>query len=143
LLDPDGEAIQVDGLWALKFGNGGQGGDPNTLYFTAGLGHEGHGLFGSLAAVAPGTPEGPAEEQMVIAALDIFQIAQTAVINDIISKAPRDQLQKDLQALQTAFNDLLHVGLRFEHDEAREGWTDSGKALKEVLDAIFAEYHRH
>jgi len=38
----------IDELWALKFGNGGAGGDPNTLYFTAGIGEEEHGLFGSL-----------------------------------------------------------------------------------------------
>src|SRR5262249_25407008 len=63
LKDPDGQPIQIDGLWALKVGNGGAGGDANTVYFTAGLDHEQHGLFGSLAAVAPGTPEGPAEAQ--------------------------------------------------------------------------------
>jgi hypothetical protein len=32
----------------LKFGNGGNGGDVNTLYFTAGPGEEEHGLFGKL-----------------------------------------------------------------------------------------------
>jgi hypothetical protein len=35
-------------LWALQFGNGGAGGDVNTLYFTAGTGEEEHGLFGKL-----------------------------------------------------------------------------------------------
>ena len=40
-------------LWALLFGAGGTG-DTNTLYFTAGLADEGHGLFGAItAAVAP------------------------------------------------------------------------------------------
>jgi uncharacterized protein (TIGR03118 family) len=43
-----GEDIEIDELWALTFGNGGNGGDPNTLYFTSGLGEEVHGLFGSL-----------------------------------------------------------------------------------------------
>jgi uncharacterized protein (TIGR03118 family) len=56
----DGEPIHIDGLWALKVGNGGKGGDANTVYFTAGLDHETHGLFGSLTPVAPGTPEGAA-----------------------------------------------------------------------------------
>jgi hypothetical protein len=36
------------------FGAGGTG-DPNTLYFTAGLANEGHGLFGALAAATEGT----------------------------------------------------------------------------------------
>jgi uncharacterized protein (TIGR03118 family) len=43
-----GVGIVINRLWALNFGNGGAGGDPNTLYFTAGIGEEEHGLFGSL-----------------------------------------------------------------------------------------------
>ena len=43
-----GEGIEIDELWALVFGNGGNGGDPNTLYFSAGPAEEEHGLFGSL-----------------------------------------------------------------------------------------------
>jgi uncharacterized protein (TIGR03118 family) len=39
------------GLWALIFGNGGNGGDPNTLYFTDGVNGESNGLFGSITAV--------------------------------------------------------------------------------------------
>src|SRR5262249_42624149 len=42
----EGKPIQIGGLWALKVGNGGMGGAPNTVYFTAGLDHEQHGLFG-------------------------------------------------------------------------------------------------
>ena len=41
------------GLWALMFGHGGNGGDPNTLYFTDGIDGETHGLFG---AIQPTTP---------------------------------------------------------------------------------------
>jgi uncharacterized protein (TIGR03118 family) len=51
LTDKNGVPISIDGLWGLTFGNGGNGGDPNTLYFTAGLSGEAHGLFGSLAPV--------------------------------------------------------------------------------------------
>jgi hypothetical protein len=40
----------IDGLWGLIFGNGGNGGDRNTLYFTAGFYFYFHGLFGSLTA---------------------------------------------------------------------------------------------
>ena len=39
------------GLWALTFGNGGNGGDPNTLYFADGINGEANGLFGSISAV--------------------------------------------------------------------------------------------
>ena len=48
--DSHGQAIVIDGLWAIKFGNGGNGGSPNTLYFTAGPNEEADGLFGSLDA---------------------------------------------------------------------------------------------
>jgi uncharacterized protein (TIGR03118 family) len=44
----EGRAIAIDGLWSLKFGNGGNGGSVNTLYFTAGPNGERDGLFGSL-----------------------------------------------------------------------------------------------
>lgn len=44
----NGDGIVIDGLWGLQFGNGVNGGDPGTLYFTAGTGDEEHGLFGSL-----------------------------------------------------------------------------------------------
>jgi uncharacterized protein (TIGR03118 family) len=46
--DEGGNGIVIDELWDLKFGNGGNGGDVNTLYFAAGIGHEEHGLFGKL-----------------------------------------------------------------------------------------------
>ncbi len=79
LRDPDGEPIQIDGLWALKVGNGGSGGATNTVYFTAGPFGETHGLFGSLTTATPGSPEGPAEAQWVQANADVVQLdAQAA-----------------------------------------------------------------
>lgn len=56
LKDQAGEPIVNASLWALVFGAGGTG-DPNTLYFTAGLANEGHGLFGAIAASTPGTAD--------------------------------------------------------------------------------------
>jgi uncharacterized protein (TIGR03118 family) len=47
-----GDDLEIDELWALTFGNGGNGGDPNTLYFSAGPGEEEHGLFGSLKPIS-------------------------------------------------------------------------------------------
>jgi uncharacterized protein (TIGR03118 family) len=47
LLHQDGRPIQIDGLWALRFGNGVTG-DPSTLLFTAGIDDEAHGRFGAL-----------------------------------------------------------------------------------------------
>jgi uncharacterized protein (TIGR03118 family) len=57
LKDSSGNPILKQGLWTIKFGNGGNGGDVHTLYFTAGIAGPGavedHGLFGSIAAVFP------------------------------------------------------------------------------------------
>ena len=46
--DPKGQAIVIDGLWTIRFGNDGNGGAMKTLYFTAGPNDEKDGLFGSL-----------------------------------------------------------------------------------------------
>jgi uncharacterized protein (TIGR03437 family) len=48
----DGNPIVFSGLWALIVGNGGSGGDRNTLYITAGIGGLAHGLLSSLAPPA-------------------------------------------------------------------------------------------
>ena len=49
--DAHGDPIINSGLWSLKFGNAGNNGDPNTLFFTAGINGEADGLFGSLRPV--------------------------------------------------------------------------------------------
>ena len=48
LTDSSGNPLVIDGLWGLRFGNGGSFGSPSTLYFTAGPDGESHGLFGDL-----------------------------------------------------------------------------------------------
>ena len=57
LLEPSGSPLTIEGLWGLLFGNGGQGGDPDVLYFTAGISGSGevedHGLFGQIRAQHP------------------------------------------------------------------------------------------
>ncbi len=51
LRGPDGQPITIDGLWALRFGNGAPNSGPtNFLFFTAGINGEDDGLFGSLSA---------------------------------------------------------------------------------------------
>ena len=50
LQDQAGNNIRISGLWGLQFGNGGNGGDVNTLYFAAGPSAQKHGLFGSIQA---------------------------------------------------------------------------------------------
>jgi uncharacterized protein (TIGR03118 family) len=55
LHDQHGKTLQIDELWGLAFGNGPNSGDANTLFFTAGIGGEKHGLFGSLQATPAST----------------------------------------------------------------------------------------
>ncbi len=50
LQDTKGNPIVIPGLWGLLNGNGGNGGDPNAVYFAAGIQGESHGLLGSIQA---------------------------------------------------------------------------------------------
>jgi uncharacterized protein (TIGR03118 family) len=51
LINKSNKPIAIPGLWALIFGNGGSGGNVDTLYFCAGIDFYRHGLFGSIAAM--------------------------------------------------------------------------------------------
>jgi uncharacterized protein (TIGR03118 family) len=47
LMNTDNNPITINGLWALRFGNG-TFGAPGSLVFTAGIGDESHGLLGEI-----------------------------------------------------------------------------------------------
>jgi uncharacterized protein (TIGR03118 family) len=51
LQNTDNYPLTIDGLWALTFGNDGSAGLANTLYFSAGIENELHGLFGTITPV--------------------------------------------------------------------------------------------
>jgi uncharacterized protein (TIGR03118 family) len=57
--DPNGNPIVIEGLWGLLFGNGGNGGATDQLFFSAGIpgpDHiEDHGLFGDITVPEPST----------------------------------------------------------------------------------------
>jgi uncharacterized protein (TIGR03118 family) len=55
LQDATGKTLVNDRLWEIIFGQNGTG-DPNTLYFSAGVNDEKGGLFGAIAVTAPATP---------------------------------------------------------------------------------------
>ncbi len=46
-----GQPLEIEGLWALRFGNGANAGPLNTLFFTAGIDGEQHGLFGTITPI--------------------------------------------------------------------------------------------
>ena len=59
--DPNGNPIVIEGLWGLLFGNGGNGGATDQLFFSAGIPLPGmsdiedHGLFGDITVPEPST----------------------------------------------------------------------------------------
>ena len=57
LEDSTGNPIAIDGLWSLNFGNG-KVSDAGTLYFTAGIQSQAHGLFGSIQGAPSFTAAG-------------------------------------------------------------------------------------
>src|SRR5580700_7810137 len=87
LKDANGQAIVNGSLWDLVFGAGGTG-DPNTLFFTAGLANEQHGLFATLTA---NTTPPPASADFSITAspttatVSVGQSAQLTVTVDSLN----------------------------------------------------------
>jgi uncharacterized protein (TIGR03118 family) len=84
LIDAAGDLVTIGGLWSLKFGNGGAAGDKNTLFFTAGIDDEAHGLFGSLRATKPvvfGTDKKASEVLQTNLVSDLSGIAQNTDTN--------------------------------------------------------------
>jgi uncharacterized protein (TIGR03118 family) len=116
LKDPDGEPIQIDGLWALKVGNGGAGGALDTVYFTAGPFQQSHGLFGSLTTAAAGSAEGPAEGQWVQANVDVVQLDLHRLAQDASSGAPAATIRQDTQTFDADSHALVRVERVFAED---------------------------
>ena len=52
LQDTFGNPMTINGLWGLNFGNGAHQAPQTTLFFTAGIGDEDHGLFGAITSHA-------------------------------------------------------------------------------------------
>jgi uncharacterized protein (TIGR03118 family) len=133
LKDADGEAIRIDGIWGLKVGTGGNGGDPNKVYFTAGIDGEAHGLFGSLEA----TPANPAEDFDAdeVRALLRKDGVSLQFVTDLHSalqgaKDANGQLPPALSQLDDAAQAVLAAAQDSHHQTVAE---------LEALDALFAD----
>jgi uncharacterized protein (TIGR03118 family) len=120
LTDPDGEPIDISGLWALRVGNGGNGGATNTVYFTAGLFGERHGLLGALTTAAPGSPEGPAEGQWATANLDLVQLDQQQLTKDASSGASVATIRADARTLIADSRQLARVETGYARDVVQD-----------------------
>jgi uncharacterized protein (TIGR03118 family) len=95
LKDQNGNVIQISGLWGLLLGNGGSGGDPNLIYFTAGTDNELHGLLGSIQAA----PTITSSSSVVNAADTTTGIAQNTFVSIYgasLAPVPRSQAASDI-----------------------------------------------
>jgi uncharacterized protein (TIGR03118 family) len=79
LADENGNTLLAgsQGLWYLTFGNGGNGGLADTLYFTAGLNAETDGLFG---AIVPTPENGNAPGSAATASLTNGDLSHSAFV---------------------------------------------------------------
>jgi uncharacterized protein (TIGR03118 family) len=137
LVDSDGEPIRIDGLWALRVGNGSAGTDTNTIYFTAGLDHEKHGLFGSLTSVYQASPQGPAEPQALVAAIDVVQSEIATLRMDIKGST----IPQDIKTLNTDLASLRATEKHFSEDSRNDQSMipSHGQKPDAVRDVIFAD----
>src|SRR6266567_3862433 len=82
LQDAAGKPIQNDRLWEILFGANGTG-DPNTLYFSAGVNNEKGGLFGAIAATGPAA-KGDFTLNVAQSTLMVTQGASATVTVDVL-----------------------------------------------------------
>jgi uncharacterized protein (TIGR03118 family) len=126
LQDESGNGIVIDELWDLKFGNGGAGGDVDTLYFAAGIGKEEHGLFGKL------NPTTASATSLIQLSSDDYAISEGSGHIDItvtrsgdvsnsatINYATFDESQPDRASQKSDYQIALGT-LRFEPGETSE-----------------------
>jgi hypothetical protein len=95
--------------------------------------------------VAPGTPEGPAEAQAVVAALDVVQLDLAMVTSDINSGASQSTIAQDTQTLKMDFGALVLAEQQFgqdsDHNQGMAAMPASGGgggAAVQDIDRLFA-----
>ena len=125
LQDSTATAITIPGLWALRVGNGGNGGDANTLFFTAGIPGSGeiedHGLLGSIQVDQSTAPAPSASAVEIVnfsfapVTLDIPAGAQVTWIN-------KQNVAHDVTADDRQYrSDLLDVNGSYSHTYSTPG----------------------
>ncbi|MBC8029291.1 MAG: TIGR03118 family protein [Pyrinomonadaceae bacterium] len=115
-----GANLNIDSLWSLAFGNGVNGGDPNTLYFTAGIFSERHGLFGSLKPVTAfpsSTVKFSATDYFVSEGAGHIDITVTRSGSDVSGTATVNYATVDGSAMQSADYEIALGKLTFNPGE--------------------------
>jgi hypothetical protein len=92
--------------------------------------------------VAPGTPEGAAEGQAVVAASDVVQIDLTTLNNDITSGASASTIAQDTQTLDTDIATLQSAERVFAQDSSDDLGTagTAGQGQDIVLGALPVDF---
>jgi uncharacterized protein (TIGR03118 family) len=121
LTDASGKPITNVGLWGLAFGNGGSGGDPNKLYFAAGIGAggaiESHGLFG---VITVGTTPGAAPS-----------VSDNGVVNSATFAAGTNPVAPG--AIVSVFGSNLTDGSSCTHNAGCDQTFDNTKRLRTFM----------
>src|SRR5262249_10342028 len=112
--------------------------------------HEQHGLFGSFSPAQAGSPEGPAEAQVVVAAADIVQLDLAKLVKDITTQANAGSIAQDLQTLNMDVLALVQAEQLFAKDNDQTSAllarrTAHGPTLQaemRALEAAFSELDR-
>jgi uncharacterized protein (TIGR03118 family) len=107
LVDGDNVPLAIDGLWALQVGNGGAGGLSTDVYFTAGIGGESHGLFGSLAAGQDRAASIKVITQSIIADNTFISDALNTLQSDIDAGASDNTIRQDIKAVDQSIDKLV------------------------------------
>jgi uncharacterized protein (TIGR03118 family) len=107
LTDANGNKILNQALWALHFGNGGSGGDPNTLYFSAGINGEKDGLFGAISAVPLQHHHDDDGDHDDVASITPSAATPSATMPSVTMPSANDALTQQIDAIFQAFNTAL------------------------------------
>jgi uncharacterized protein (TIGR03118 family) len=138
MLDVNGNAIHIDGLWGLAFGNGVSSGPTNALFFSAGLNSGRDGLFGSLQPTAAGGANARFVDQVFQDLLNrqaepaglafwIGQLDQGMARSQVVS-AIEQSMEFQTNQVQQAYQRFLHrkadqAGLNFWANFLQQGHT--------------------
>jgi uncharacterized protein (TIGR03118 family) len=125
LQDSTGATIAIAGLWAIRVGNGGLGGDLDTVYFTAGIAGaedvEDHGLLGSIRVAEPASPP-QMTSPVQIANFSFAPVKLEVATGTEVTWTNRQNVEHDVTADNNQyFSETLGVNQSYSHTYSTPG----------------------
>jgi uncharacterized protein (TIGR03118 family) len=125
LQDSNGTAIAIPGLWALRAGNGGNGGDANTLFFTAGIPGPGriedHGLLGSIQ-VSQTPPPVPTAKPVQIIGFSFAPVTMDIAVGTQVTWTNQQNVPHDVTADDRQYHsNTLELNDTYSHTYSAPG----------------------